>query len=149
MLPLKFRQGKYWMLTTLASGAIFSQLGATSAGKNNIHTISDVYQRGARPVLSEYQEVVQAASSWSVDACCAKPGNGNDCTICIDHTSSSDWLFGLWPGPPQRFEPNGFARDKPDYQFVSAGQWPEWGLNADLRIGDSGAPGRAMAKRSG
>ena len=63
VLPLKFRQGKYWMLTTLASGAIFSQLGATSAGKNNIHTISDVYQRGARPVLSEYQEVVQAASS--------------------------------------------------------------------------------------
>ena len=87
--------------------------------------------------------LLQAAGSWSVDACCAV--HGNDCTTynnsCADRASSSDWLFGLWPGPPQRFEPNGFARDKPDYQFVSAGQWPEWGLNADLRIGDSGAPG--------
>ena len=63
VLPLKFRQGKYWMLCTLVGGAVCSQIGATTAGKNNIHTISDVYQRGANPVLTEYQDIQKAASS--------------------------------------------------------------------------------------
>ena len=87
--------------------------------------------------------MAQAAGSWAVDACCAVPGN--DCyrdsnpPYCVDRASSSDWLFGLWPGPPQRFEPTG-----PDtlYQYVWADNWPEWGGNGDLGIGlTSGAPG--------
>ena len=57
---------------------------------------------------------------------------------CVDRASSSDWLFGLWPGPPQRFEPTG--TDTP-YQYVRADGWPWWGGNADLIIGGSGAPG--------
>ena len=87
---------------------------------------------------------MQAAGSWSVDACCAV--HGNDChrdntdyrgPYCTDHTSSSDWLFGLWPGPPQRFEPTGTGTT---YQGVVAEWWPVWGN--DLRIGStSGAPG--------
>ena len=83
---------------------------------------------------------VQAAGSWSVDACCAVHGNGCDYGLCIDRASSSDWLFGLWPGPPQRFEPTGTDTN---YQYVIAGDWwPWWGGNgADLRIGYSGAPG--------
>ena len=87
----------------------------------------------------------QAAGSWSVDACCAV--HGNSCYrsggYCYDHTSSSDWLFGVWPGPPQRFEPTGTDTN---YQTVYAGHWPRWGEshtgNGDLAIGaTSGAPG--------
>ena len=87
--------------------------------------------------------LLQAAGSWSLDACCAVPGN--DCQrgqgYCYDHASSSDWLFGLWPGPPQRFEPTGTDTYDTPYQLVVAGWWPAWG-NGDLDIGwDSGAPG--------
>ena len=86
--------------------------------------------------------MAQAAGSWSVDACCAVPGNeryrsGNN--GCWDRTSSSDWLFGLWPGPSQRFEPIGTDTA---YQAVRAGEWPAWGGYGDLAIGlTSGAPG--------
>ena len=79
-----------------------------------------------------------------MDACCAV--HGNEChgfgsgRYCIDRASSSDWLFGLWPGPPQRFEPTGTDTT---YQLVGADQWPKWG-RGDLAIGDSsGAPGGA------
>ena len=89
--------------------------------------------------------LLQAAGSWSVDACCAVPGNdchrggGND--NCIDRASSSDWLFGLWPGPPQRFQPTGTHTT---YQYVHADHWPMWGnLGVDLTIAafTTGAPG--------
>eukprot|EP01045_Picozoa_sp_COSAG04_P032759 COSAG04_NODE_6527_length_1309_cov_25.861983_2_plen_104_part_00 len=46
--------------------------------------------------------------------------------------SSSDWLFGLWPGPPQRFEPTGRLDNVgagTAYQNVGAG-WPSWGDGA-------------------
>ena len=89
--------------------------------------------------------LLQAAGSWSVDACCAV--HGNDCdhrddghNYCSDRTSSSDWLFGLWPGPPQRFEPTGTDTY---YQAVVTDEWPQWG-QYDLTIGESrtsGAPG--------
>ena len=92
---------------------------------------------------------MQAAGSWSLDACCAVPGNdcyrggcgGADC--CTDRASSSDWLFGLWPGPPQRFEPTGTDTA---YQAVRRNTWPIWGdgnvIDPDLAIGyRSGAPG--------
>ena len=92
---------------------------------------------------------VQAAGSWSVDACCAV--HGNDCcrgetappchghTYCFDRASSSDWLFGLWPGPPQRFEPTG---TNTWYQTTWADHWPKWGGSGDLDVGQtSGAPG--------
>ena len=87
---------------------------------------------------------MQAAGSWSVDACCAVHGNvcynqGKSYATCIDRTSSSDWLFGLWPGPPQRFEPTGTDTN---YQYVDTDRWPRWGGNYDLIIGDtSGVPG--------
>ena len=85
--------------------------------------------------------MVQAAGSWSVDACCAVDGNdcrpyGDSYSNCFDRASSSDWLFGLGPGPPQRFEPTGTDTT---YQAVYADRWPWWA--ADLRIGGSGAPG--------
>ena len=72
---------------------------------------------------------MQAAGSWSVDACCAVAGNECDPYVhppryCTDLTSSSDWLFGLWPGPPQRFEPIGADTN---YQTVWAHSWPMWG----------------------
>ena len=79
---------------------------------------------------------MQAAGSWSYDACCAVPGN--DCHsypgVCYDRASSSDWLFGLWPGPPRRFEPTGTDTH---YQAVEADRWPIWGYGYDLAIGNS------------
>ena len=99
-----------------------------------------------RVIFNWLTGVVQAAGSWSVDACCAVPGN--DCgrghnpmnDYCFDHASSSSWLFGLWPGPPQRFEPTGTDAY---YQTVGADWWPVWGGGGyDLAIGEtSGAPG--------
>ena len=86
----------------------------------------------------------QAAGSWSLDACCAVHGNGCIHDACYDLTSSSDWLFGLRPGPPQRFEPTGTDTF---YQNVRADEWPQWGsYGVDLSIGiTSGAPGGANA----
>ena len=109
-------------------------------------------------LLAANRGLLQAAGSWSVDACCAVHGNtcyrddhfsdgtpyfnpcsGQGCDHCYDYASSSDWLFGLWPGPPQRFEPTGTDTN---YQHVDA-DWPNWGYaGADLAIGGhSGAPG--------
>ena len=90
--------------------------------------------------------MLQAAGSWSVDACCAVPGN--ECRrsynpyydSCVDRTSSSDWLFGLWPGPPQRFETTG-TRTDPAYQYVHANIWPHWGSDLEIGLSASGAPG--------
>ena len=83
------------------------------------------------------RDLLQAAGSWSPDACCAVPGNDCNGSYCYDRASSSDWLFGLGPGPPQRFEPTGT-----DYQIVLADRWPVWGNNnGDLSIGGKGAPG--------
>ena len=79
-----------------------------------------------------------------MDACCAVPGNGCGSGYCRDRASSSDWLFGLWPGPPQRFEPTGTDTA---YQQVKVEWWPKWGNHGDLIHGDlnicetSGAPG--------
>ncbi len=81
---------------------------------------------------------LQAAGSWSMDACCAVDGNRCFSTNCHDRASSSSWLFGLWPGPPQRFEPTGTDTA---YQAVWADYWPKWGKYGDLTIGGSGAPG--------
>ena len=85
--------------------------------------------------------------------------HGNQCihddptrgSFCWDRASSSDWLFGLWPGPPQRFEPTSHGTDyqhvhedsRPPRTTVLGGQWPGWGgENNDLSIGaNSGAPG--------
>ena len=91
-----------------------------------------------------YRGLLQAAGSWSVDACCAVPGNDCGSTYCHDRVSSSDWLFGLWPGPPQRFEPTGADTG---YQLVVADFSPAWGYGSDLAIGDtSGAPGGSYGR---
>ena len=93
--------------------------------------------------------LLQAAGSWSLDACCAVHGNDchrNDPTWgphCFDRTSSSDWLFGLWPGPPQRFEPTGTDTV---YQVAAADRWPRWGSGDG---GDSGDGGWGLSIGSG
>ena len=94
--------------------------------------------------FSQRNRVAQAAGSWSVDACCAVPSN--EChkpSYCFDRASSSDWLFGLWPGPPQRFEPTGTHTG---YQRADPRNWPEWGDGQDLDIGGTldGSDGRCL-----
>eukprot|EP01045_Picozoa_sp_COSAG04_P018756 COSAG04_NODE_1760_length_5665_cov_4.392203_3_plen_659_part_00 len=78
--------------------------------------------------------------------CCAVHGNtcgeAQQTSYCLDHTSSSNFVFGLWPGPPERFDPTGHydPNGGPQYQQVFEGSfWPRWGAGAeaDLNIGDS------------
>eukprot|EP01045_Picozoa_sp_COSAG04_P013424 COSAG04_NODE_951_length_9210_cov_890.580178_9_plen_149_part_00 len=80
------------------------------------------------------------SSSWcSGTGCSPRSTCPRYASSCTDHTSSSDWLFGLWPGPPQRFEHIG---TNTDYQGVGVDRWPQWGRGGgDLTIGGSGAPG--------
>ena len=82
----------------------------------------------------------QAEGSWSKERCCAVQGNTCGSTACDDHTSSSDYLYRLSPGEPERYEtiPGGDA----GYQQASPTYWPAFGSGADeLRIGYDGPPG--------
>jgi hypothetical protein len=77
--------------------------------------------------------------SWNYDACCAV--SGNDCKTysgyCYDMNSSSDFIFGLSPGAPQRFGPKPGGAGV--YQNVKAREWPAWGYgDADLTMGYGG-----------
>jgi len=108
-----------------------------------------------------HRGLLQAAGSWSVDDCCAVHGNdcyneddtidgspcsGSGCDWCFDRASSSDWLFGLWPGPPQRFQPTGTHTA---YQRVVADYWPQWGSNYDLDIDGGCSQGGTYRGRDG
>ena len=83
----------------------------------------------------------QAEGSWSKERCCAV--QGNDCyssSVCWDHTSSSDYLYRLSPGEPERYEP--IPAGNPHYQVAFPTYWPQFGNGADLGIGyDNGPPG--------
>lgn len=57
-LPASFRTSNDAMLLTLGSGALLSFLAALTAGKNKVHSIADVFQRGARNVeRTAYQQI--------------------------------------------------------------------------------------------
>ena len=66
---------------------------------------------------------------------------------CNDPASSSDWLFGLGPGPPQRFEP--IDDTTYSYQWVRADEWPQWGYDGDLAIGEAIYSGAAPGGSGG
>jgi len=85
-----------------------------------------------------------------VDRCCEVEGNScfRDST-CTDHTSSSDYLYRLSPGEPERVEPTGVTPETfTNYQYANPIEWPNFGYdgnpfsaNNDLRIGATGPPG--------
>ena len=91
----------------------------------------------------------QAAGPWNLTACCA--ANPRDCSpgnFCHDRTASSDFLFRLQPGEPQRFLPKGGGgTEGTRYQLAGPAYWPRWGVgagphaHADLSIGVNGPPG--------
>eukprot|EP01046_Picozoa_sp_COSAG06_P010363 COSAG06_NODE_564_length_14246_cov_9.566693_15_plen_154_part_00 len=96
----------------------------------------------------------QAAKSWNINSCCAVdandcygngsgpfpgPCNDENC-YCYDHTASSDFIFRLRPGEPERFLPTGTGMYATNYQYVSPSRWPAWGGN-DLGMGFNGPPG--------
>jgi hypothetical protein len=92
------------------------------------------------PVVSR----AQAAGSWNVTACCA--ANPTDCSpgnYCHDRTATSDFLFRLQPGEPERFLPKGGTGTIASrYQLAGPAYWPQWGDNPPaLNIGISGPPG--------
>ena len=80
----------------------------------------------------------QAEGSWSKERCCAVQGNTCYNSGCWDHTSSSDYLYRLSPGEPERYEtiPGGDTR----YQWVKPTCWPIFD-SGDLSIGGNGPPG--------
>ena len=82
----------------------------------------------------------QAEGSWSKERCCAVQGNncyGSD--GCYDQTSSSDYLYRLSPGEPERYEP--IPGDNTRYQLATPTYWPHFGYGGDLEIGYDGPPG--------
>ena len=88
----------------------------------------------------------QAAGPWGVTACCAV--SANDCShpaYCIDRSASSNFLFRLQPGEPERFLPKGGTGDAATrYQLVWPSWWPTWGGGNgynDLGMGYEGPPG--------
>ena len=84
----------------------------------------------------------QAAGPWSKTACCAVSANTCKGTYCIDRAASSDFLFRLQPGEPERFLPKGGTGDDATwYQLVVPVYWPIWGDGRDLTMGSNGPPG--------
>ena len=82
----------------------------------------------------------QAEGSWSKERCCAV--QGNDCYSggCTDRTSSSDYLYRLSPGEPERYEP--IPGGSTEYQKAAPDRWPFFGYHGDLAVGrDNGPPG--------
>ena len=63
IMPLKFRAGKYLSLWTFGMGAACSFIGSSVAGKNSVHSIHDVFERGAKPELTPYQEIARQHKS--------------------------------------------------------------------------------------
>ena len=81
---------------------------------------------------------LQAEKSWSKERCCEV--DGNTCRTgpryCYDRTASSDYLYRLSPGDPERYEP--IPGGDTYYQVASPTLWPKFG---DLHIGGIGPPG--------
>ena len=81
----------------------------------------------------------QAEGSWSKERCCAVQGNDCSSYNCRDHTSSSDYLYRLSPGEPERYEP--IPGGDADYQYAAPSFWPNFGY-VELNIGwNDGPPG--------
>ena len=75
-----------------------------------------------------------------MERCCAIQGNDCASDWCIDQTSSSDYLYRLSPGEPERYEPipgGGTLYQYVPYQY----EWPSFGFGYDLSIGSAGPPG--------
>jgi hypothetical protein len=87
----------------------------------------------------------QAEGSWSKERCCAVQGNECYSSYCYDRTSSSDYLYRLSPGEPERYEP--IPGGAAEYQVVYPTSWPIFGSyhpfggGYDLSIGSYGPPG--------
>eukprot|EP01046_Picozoa_sp_COSAG06_P006501 COSAG06_NODE_306_length_17801_cov_6.989210_12_plen_1895_part_00 len=75
-----------------------------------------------------------ASVSWRMEECCA--ANPPDCGgaggagsgHCWDNTATSNFLFGIVPGPPARYDTTGMDDD---YQYVAFDWWPRWGYGSD------------------
>eukprot|EP01046_Picozoa_sp_COSAG06_P104919 COSAG06_NODE_51130_length_314_cov_0.716279_1_plen_75_part_01 len=63
----------------------------------------------------------QAEGSWSWERCCAVQGNACGSDYCWDGTSSSDYLYRLSPGEPERYEP--IPGGDTDYQYANPIRW--------------------------
>jgi hypothetical protein len=79
----------------------------------------------------------QAEGSWSKERCCAVQGNDCGSDYCNDQTASSDYLYRLSPGEPERYET--IAGGDAYYQQAVPTYWPYFG--GDLSIGFNGPPG--------
>ncbi len=81
-----------------------------------------------------------AVGSWSTSDCCQTLQNICGSNFCRDLTSRSDFIFGLWPGTPARFDA---IHESSTYQLVASEEWPHWGSEDwfDLFIGSRGPPG--------
>ena len=81
----------------------------------------------------------QAEGSWSKERCCAVKWNTCASSNCDDETSSSDYLYRLSPGEPERYEP--IPGGDTTYQYAKPVYWPAFGTGGgDLAIGNNNGP---------
>ena len=73
-----------------------------------------------------------------MERCCAIQGNDCASDWCIDQTSSSDYLYRLSPGDPERYEP--IPGGDTQYQYAAPNSWPVFGGGVDLSIGHNDGP---------
>lgn len=57
---------RHWTAGFLCTGALGAAVGAVAAGKNNAWRLSDVYMRGAKPILTPYQKVQRGDAAGDV-----------------------------------------------------------------------------------
>eukprot|EP01043_Picozoa_sp_COSAG02_P058675 COSAG02_NODE_7343_length_3054_cov_1034.035533_5_plen_151_part_00 len=105
---------------------------------------ADTPPRASRAACACFCLCSQAEGSWSKERCCAVRGNTCDSGYCYDRISSSDYLYRLSPGEPERYETNHPGNTR-GYQDVYASNWPSFGgvkQNGpfDLLIGDNNGP---------
>jgi alpha-tubulin suppressor-like RCC1 family protein len=99
------------------------------------------WEEGAGWIFGGY-----AQQSWNKDTCCAEPLNDCPEQYCRDHTSAANFIFGLEPGEPARFNPLaapvGSNARQWAYQNSGPDYCPAWGTISDeLHTGNVGPPG--------
>ena len=84
--------------------------------------------------------------SESLNQCCP---NGSGCgavDYCTDRTATGDFVFGLSPQAPARFDPTGANTD---YQYVRNDRWPAWATYGDINMGSTVPGASAQCQQGG
>ena len=102
------------------------------------HCVSKGIYQYSHPIGLLREEKMALTASSSVLCVCAWQAEKSWGGSGYDQTASSDYLYRLSPGDPERYEPTG---SNTWYQLANPTDWPSFGWGPDLNIGDNGPPG--------